>query len=202
MNKFFITTIQLILLIDNIQSHVGQTIKAAKGIGKAINNPLFKMVSKNIKKTVGAIRQNKNIMKNLVYGLEGKQLKAGNNLGRSSVKYLGQEGIKNSRYMAPLAARGAKNLVRAESKKSIQMRSSDQMSGKQLEPLVKKSVNFMKGNELNSLINLVSNSKSALPLLFAGAGLNRLTQSNLSENFIGFGSNLVRFIYFIIIKFL
>ena len=37
----------------------------------------------------------------------------------------------------------------------------------------------MKGKEISSLVNMVSKSRSALPLLFAGAGLNRLTQANL-----------------------
>ena len=161
MTRFFFTILQSILLIDNTeQSHVKQATTAIKGLGKTIKNPLFKTIGNNIKNSVGMLRQNKNIIKNFAYGLAEK----------SAHKFS---------FKAPYTTNKAIHLVKAGDKKNTQMRTAAYMGEKYLRPLVKKSANYMKGNELNSLFNMVSNNKPQLPFLFAAGGLNRLTQSNL-----------------------
>ena len=44
----------------------------------------------------------------------------------------------------------------------------------------------MKGNELRSLINMVSKGKPYIPILFVTGGLNKLTQFNLAEDYMGY----------------
>ena len=103
---------------------------AFKAISKTINNPLIKKVANNIKqpitKAIGntvkksafMFHQQKNTMKNLACGI-GEMCSRTKHAINSPVKYLGEEGVKKFKYLAPWTTRGAKRLVRAESKKSI-----------------------------------------------------------------------------------
>ena len=108
-------------------------------------------------------RQNKSTIKNIGCGFQEKYLIIRHNFGSKSVKYLGEEAIKKFKYMTHYAIGGSKQLVSTKSKKSIQMRSDEQMGRK----------------ELGSLINIVSKSKPQLPFLFVAGGLNKLTHFNL-----------------------
>ena len=86
---------------------------AIKSIGKAVKSPLFKTISNTIKKPIiKSIRStiknsmrvfdyNKNTIKNLASGLEGKYLRTRHNFGSRPIKYLGEEGIKKFKYIAP-----------------------------------------------------------------------------------------------------
>ena len=101
------------------------------------------------------------------------------NFGSKSVKYLGEEGIKIFKHTAPVTARGGKQLLRTESKKTIQMRSAVLINGKRFKSMVKRSVEQMKGKDIGSLINMISKSKPQLPLVFVTGGLNKLTEFRL-----------------------
>ena len=125
--------------------------------------------------------RNKNTTKNLAYGLQEKYLKSKHYSGINSCKYLGREAIKIFKYIAPQTARGSKQLFRAEGKRNIQMRSAAQMSEEGLGPVLRRSAEQMKGKEISSLINMVTESKPQLPFLFVAGGLNRLTQFNLAK---------------------
>ena len=155
------TIIYFVLLFDTTkQSNVRQAIMTAKTIGNTIKSPVVKTIGSTIKSSVKMFRQNKSTIKNLGCGLQEKYLRIRNNFGSKSVKYLGEEGIKKFKYMAHYAIGGSKQLVRAKGKKSIQMRSGEQMGRK----------------ELGSLINIVSKSKPQLPILSITGSLSKLTQ--------------------------
>ena len=62
------------------------------------------------------------------------------------------------------------------------MRSATQLNRKGLNPLIKKSAELMRGNELRSLIKKVSKSKPLMSLLFAAGGVGSLTQMNIIPN--------------------
>ena len=167
-NLFFFVIIQFVLLFDGSkQSHVKQTTITVKTIGNAIKNP------------VGMFCQNKSTIKNIACGLQKKYLRTRNTFGSKSVKYLREEGIKICKYMTPQTATRSKQLIGSGSKKNIYMRSVAQMGKKKLRYLAKRSAEQIRGKELSSLINVLSESKPQLPFLFVTGGLNRLTQSNL-----------------------
>ena len=190
-DRFFITIILFVLLIDNAkQSKFKQTSMAFKTIGNIMKNPIsnsikkpiIKTFSNTIKNSVKMLHQNRNTIKNLAFGLGkqgGKYMRNFHNFGSKSVKYLGKKGIKMFKYTAPQTARGGKHLFRTESKKNIYMGSAAQMSGKQFSPVIKRSFGQINGKEVRSLINMVSKSKPYLPLVFATGGLGKLAQLNL-----------------------
>ena len=64
-------------------------------------------------------RRKQNTIKNLACGLGQKYLRTKHNVGSRSVKYLGEEGIKHFKYIAPYAARRGRQLFRTEGKKNI-----------------------------------------------------------------------------------
>ena len=184
----FITVIQFLSLFGNTkQLHVSQTLNVVKSISKTIKNPILKQIGITIKnpiiKTFGnTIKKSLNTLcrnQNSACGLQGKFLGNVHNFGSKSVKYLGAKGIKKFKYTAPQAVRSGKHLFRTEGKKNIQMKSSTQMSGKELRSVVRRSAGQMKEKGLGSLINMVSKSKPQLLLLLFTGGLNKLTQFNL-----------------------
>ena len=194
-NRFFISIVYLVLFLESTkQSHVKQAKMTVKAIGKTIKSPLLKQIGNtiikpvtktfgNIKNSMGIFRRNKNTIKNFACGIQEKCMRATHNFGSKTVKYLGTETIKNLKYTAPLITKGGNQLVRAAGKQSIQMRSAAQIRGKGFGPIVKKSTQFMNGAEFSSLLNMVSRSKSQLPLLLVTGGLNKLTQFNLVPKF-------------------
>ena len=183
MTRFFFTAIQLILFIDNTKHlHARQTMIAGKAIGNTIKKPIIKTFANTIKKSLGMFRRNKNSIKNLSFGLEEKYLRIRHSFGKRPVKYLREGGIKKSKYTAPQTVRGGKELLRTEGKKDIWIGSTSYIGEKQIRPLIKKSAQQMKGQELGSLINMVSKSKPQLPFLFATGGLGRLIQYNLVDS--------------------
>ena len=93
---------------------------------------------------MGMFRRNKNTIKNLACGLQEKYLRTRHNFGSKSVKYLGEQAIQKFKYMKPYAIGGGKQLVRTKGKQNIYMR----------------SVAYMGGKELRSLIDMVSKSKA------------------------------------------
>ena len=92
---------------------------------------------------MGMFLRDKNTIKSLACGLQEKYLRTRHNFGSKSVKYLGEEAIKKFKYIAPYTVRGIKQLVRTEGKQNVYMR----------------SVAYMGGKELRSLINILSKSK-------------------------------------------
>ena len=192
--NFIFTIIQSLLLTEiTRQSHVKQATTTLKTIGKTIKSPLFKQVGNTIKKpifkiignsiknSVSVFRRNKNTIKNVAAGIQGKYLRTCNNFGNKSIKYLTEEGIKKFKYTTPQMARGGKQQLKTEGKNTIYMRSAAQMRGKGFGSMLRRSAGQMDGKELRSLINMVSKSKPQLPFLFAAGGLNRLTQMNVKE---------------------
>ena len=143
---------------------------AFKAISNTIKKPVMKTIGNTIKKSVKIFNRKKNTVKNIAYGIGEKQLITKHNIGSRSVKYLGGEGIKKFKYIAPQTAR--------EGKQNIQTRSAMQMSEKGIRPLIKRLSRLTRGNELGSLINMVSKSKPQAPFLFTG-GLMSATQFNL-----------------------
>ena len=102
-------------------------MQAFKAIGKAVKNPMFKTIGNTIKmpitKTVAGpiensmslIRRTKSTIKNVVFGLGEKYLKTGNNVGKRSVKFLGEEGFKRVKGVAPWAFKESKQLIKRQS---------------------------------------------------------------------------------------
>ena len=189
---FFFTIVNFVLFFDSTkQLHVRSAISAFKGIGKTIKNPQVTNIGNTIKKpivktfditiknSVGIIRRNKNAIKNLARGFQEQYLKARHNLGSKSIKYLGEEGIKKFKYMAPQASRRGQQLARTEDTKNIQMKSTAWMDTKGFGLLCSRSVEQIRGKEIRSMFNMVSESKTQLPLLFVTGGLNSLTRINL-----------------------
>ena len=176
MSKFFCVIIQFLFLIGNTkQSPHKWGILTFKAISKTIKSPSIKTLSNTIKKSVNMFCQKKNTIKNFACGIQKqgeKLLRTRHNLGSRSVKYLREEGIKNFKYIAPLTAKKVKQ--------NIQMRSNMQTKGKWLKPLVKRSSEQMRGNELGSLINMISKSKSQVPFIFTG-GLMGVTKLSLVD---------------------
>ena len=164
MKTLLFTIIYFVLHFDNTkQLYVRMAIKTVKTLGKTIKSPIVKTFGNTIKNSVGMFRRNKSAIKNVGCGLQKKYLRIRHNFGSKSVKYLGEESIKKFKYMTHYAIGGSKQLVRANGKNSIQMRSGEQMGRK----------------ELGSLVNMVSKSKPQLPFLFVPGGLDNLTQFNL-----------------------
>ena len=195
LDTFFFTIIQFLLLVGSTrQSRIKQAVTTLKTIGRTIKSPLFKQVGNTIKKpfvkifgntiknSANVLHRNKGTIKNIASGIQGKYMRTRHNFGSMSIKYLADQGIKKFKYTTPQIARGGKQLVKTESKKAIQIRSAAQMNRKVFRSMLKIPAGYMHQKELRSLINMVSKSKSALPLLFAGAGLNRLTQTSLVES--------------------
>ena len=193
MNKFFGIVIQFVLLIDiTKQSKVKQAITAFKAIGKTIKTPLlktigntkkmpvFKKFSNTMKNSLSMLRINKNIVKNVACGVQEKYLTSRHNLGIRAVKYLGEKGITNFKYLTPQAAKGGKQLAMTEARKNIQTRSATQMSRKGLRSVVKKSSEQINAKEFSTLIKMVIKNKPQLPFLFAVGGLPKLTEFNLT----------------------
>ena len=163
-NRFFIAITQLVLLINSTQqSYVKQAMTAAKTFGNTM------------KSSMTILRQNKNTIKNIAYGVQKKYLKTKHSFASKSVKHLGVEAIKKFKHTAPQAARGGKQLFRTESKKNIQMKSGSQINRKDLGSVIKRSAEYMRGKELSSLINMVSKSKPMLPFI-SGAALIGITE--------------------------
>ena len=173
---------QFLLLVNTTnQSHVRQAITTIKAIGKTIKSPLLKQIGNTIikpiiktfsntkKNSLGIFRQRKNTIKNVAFGIQEKYLRTRNNFGTNPIKYIGErhnygsktikylqkEGVKKFKHMKPQTIK--------EGKRNIQMRSDAQMKGK----------------ELRSLINTVSQIKPQLPLLFVTGSLGKLAQFNL-----------------------
>ena len=191
-NKLFSIIIQSLLLInDTKQSQMKQTMMTIKALGKTLKNPLIKTLGKTIKKpmitticnpiknSMKVLRWTKNTIRNFAYGLEGNYLRTRNNFSFKSIKYLEEQQIKKKLYGSPYVFRKGTKLMKTESKKNIQMRSASQLARKALRPVIKIPAGQMKGKELGSLINMVSNNKLQLPFLFVTGGLEKLTQFNL-----------------------
>ena len=189
MDRFFFTIIYSLLLFNGTkQSAVKQAVMAFKAIGKTIKSPLLKTISNTIKKpiaktfantvkkSVGMFSRNKSTIQNLAFGLQGKYLKTSHNFGSKHIKYLGAKAIKNLKYSTPLTVRVGNKIVGAPGKENMQL------SAKKFRPMIERSAAWMKGNELRSLVNMVSKSKLQLPFLFAAGGLGRLTQMNVLEH--------------------
>ena len=165
--------IQFILLIDSTKhSKIKQGIMGLKAIGNTIKKPIIKTFGNTIKNSLSVLRRNKNTIKTLSSNKEKKYLITCKNFGNRSIKYLGEQGIKKYKRIVPQAFQ--------ESRKNIQMRSAAQVNGKAkgLIPVVKKSTVQIVGNELRSLVNMISKSKPYLPLLFAVGGIGSLYQMN------------------------
>ena len=176
MNRFFFIIIYFLSLFDiSKQSHIRQGITTLKTISKTIKSPVFKRIGNSIKKpiiktfgntiknTIGVLNRNKNTVTNLASSFQNKYLGIRHNFRNKSVKCLGEEAIKKFKQMAPQAAKGGNRLAQTQGKKSAQIRSAAQM----------------KGQELGSLINMVSKSKPQLPFLFFAGGLNKITKFSL-----------------------
>ena len=158
-NRFFTTIICLILFLESTkQSHVKYATMTVKAIGKTIKSPLLRKIGNTIKKP--AMKTFSNIKNSMEIFRRNKNT------------------IKNLKYTTPFLNNGRNQLVRASGKQSIQMRSAAQIRGKVLRPFVKNPAGQMKGQELGSLINMLSRSKPQLPFL-VGGGLMRLTQFNI-----------------------
>ena len=156
--------IYFVLLFDSTkQYHLRQPIMVVKAIGKTIKSPIVKTFDNTIKNSIGMFRRNKNTIKSLACDLQERYLRTRNNFGKKPVNYLGEERIRYFKYTVPYIGEGDKQLVRAKGKKSIQMRSSEQIGRK----------------ELGSLINIVSRSKDQLPLLFVTGGLSKIIRFSL-----------------------
>ena len=83
-----------------------------KAISKTIKKPVLKTLDSAIKNSLGKFHQNKNTMKKIAYGIEEKYFGTRHNFASKSVKYLGEERIKNFKYIRPY-------VVRTERKKNI-----------------------------------------------------------------------------------
>ena len=189
LNILFLTIIQFVLLIDGSkQSNVKQAKVAAKAIGSTIKSPLLKQVGatlkipiiktfgNTIKNSLSMFSRNKNSIKNLACGLQEKYLKTRHNFGSKTVKYLGEEGIKKFKHMAPQSVTRGNQLFATGSKNNIWM------GGKELGSVVKRSAEQMRRKKLGSLINMISKGKPQLPFL-VGGGLMRLSQANLMAGY-------------------
>ena len=152
-----------------------------KKLGNTIKNPIVKTFGNSMKKSMGIFSRSKNTIKNVAFGIQENYMKVKHNFGSNTMKYLGKEGIKKFKHMAPQAAKGSNQLARTQGKQNIQMRSAVSMGRKVFSPFAKGSTGQMKGQELGSLINMVSKSKPQLPFLFGG-GLMRMAQVNLVEH--------------------
>ena len=175
-NTFFFAIIQIVIVFDSTkQSRIRQAAMTVKAIGKTIKsplvirigntikNPIIKTFSNTIKKSVGIFHHNKNTIKNLACGLQEKYLKSRHSLGRHSVKYLGEKGVKKFEYVSNWTIGGGKQLFKRQNRKNIQI----------------KSAAWMQGEELRSLINMASKNKHQLSLFFATGGLSKLAQFNI-----------------------
>ena len=184
--RLIFTIICLILLVDSSsQSRARQTMMAAKAIGKTIKNPQFKNISNAIKKpmvkaignpiknSVDMFRQTKGTIKTLANGLEQGVLKTKHNFGTRSVKFFEGGAVKKFKHGAPQAFKEVTPLINAKGKKSLYTRSVAYMGAKQFRSLGKRSAEYIRGKELGSFINMISKSKSFVPLLFAAGGLER-----------------------------
>ena len=166
MNRFFFIILQFSLYIDTTnQSRVRQAMKTLKVIGNTMKKPITKTFGNTIKNTVSMISRSKNTIKKLAFVPQDKYLATKHNIGVRAIKYLGEEGIKKFKYVAPKAIRGCKQNI--------------QMNAKGIRSVVKRSSGQVMGPQLRSLINMISKSKPQLPLLVAAGGLNRLTAFNL-----------------------
>lgn len=192
MKLFFTTIYQYLLLIDNTQqSKFRQTTIAFKAIGSTMKSPILKTLGDTIKKPVmntigntiknsaGILNRKKQTIKNLVFGLKEKQLNLGCKLGIESVNHIGKKSIKEIRYITPQLSRRSNQLIKAQRKQNLQKSTTDQLNGKGLEPMIQRSAEYLRGLQLDSLIDAVSKTKSILPFLFAVGGLERLAQTNL-----------------------
>lgn len=147
---------------------------AFKALGNTIKMPISKTVSNTMKNSMGMLQRNKNAINNLASGLQEKCLTSKPNLAIRAVKYLGGEGIKKLKYIAPLSSRVSSNLVRSPGKKSTLMRSASKMSTDGFKPVATKLSSWMSGSELKSMFR-----STKLPYLFAAGGLGTMTQFNL-----------------------
>ncbi len=166
-NRFIVILSQLIILIDSTKQYKFKLgLAAFKAIGKTVKNPMIKKVGDTVKKTARMLNQNKNTLKNLACSLENKVLTVRHNFGSKSVKYLGEEGIKNT---APQMSRKGKS--------NILMRSAAMISGKAkgFMPVAKE---YLRGNELRSFVSSLAKSKPVAQMLLAAGGLGTL-QMNL-----------------------
>ena len=170
--RFLFTIIQLILLIDSTkQSKIRQAATALKAIGSTIKRPIMKTVNNTIKSSLGMFRHKKHNIKNLVFDLEknlGKYFKTRHSVKSRFVQDLGKDGF--NKYKASWIIR--------EGKKNTQMKSAQYMSGKGIRSLFKTPTKLMKGKELGSLLNMISQNKVSLPLLGLGS-LIGLTKFNV-----------------------
>ena len=158
-----------------------------KAIGTNIKRPVIKTFGNTIKKSVNIFCRNKNTIKNLASGLQENQLRTRHNFGSKSIKYFREEKIRFFKYISDSAVRKSKWLFRIEDRKNIQMRSAAQVNGGKLRSVAKRSVEYIRGKELGSLINMVSKSKPQLPLLLVTGGLGNLIQFNqvYTKDFFG-----------------
>ena len=130
-NRFFFIIIQFLLLIDNSrQSKFRQTKMAFKAIGNTIKIPM-KKVGNTIKNTKSIHCLKQTFTSGITKRVE-KQFSTRNNVASSSVKYLGKESIHNFKYKVLSGVSKASQLVRTESKKNAQMKSFEQIGGKEL----------------------------------------------------------------------
>ncbi len=82
---------------------ISKTVKnpLIKTIGNTIKTPIIKTFGNTIKNSVSTFRRKKSAIKHLACGLQEKYLRTIHNIKSRSVKYLGEEGIKNSKHIAP-----------------------------------------------------------------------------------------------------
>ena len=183
MYKFFCTIIQFLLLIDNTkQSHVRQTIMALKAFGKTIKEPIIKTLGNTLKESLGIFRRNKNSISNIGYGIKERYMIARNSVRNRSIKYLGEKGIKKVKYEVPQTMRGGNDIFETEFKRNLFLGPANQMKGKEvkiLKPIREKFLKRMWTSGKKHLIDMVSESKPQVPLLFVTGCLTNLTQINL-----------------------
>ena len=135
-SRFFFIVMQLLLLIDNsLQSKLRQTNVAFKVIGNTIKHPFTKKISNTIKNPKGILNFKQKFTSSITKGVE-KQFNTRNNLGSSSVNYLGKEGIRNFKHKVPYGLNKSNRLAGTKGNKNIQMRSFEQIGGKELKPFV------------------------------------------------------------------
>ena len=191
----FYTIIIFLLFIDNTkQWHVRSALTVFRVIKTTIKGPYIRNIRNTIKKpiattfgntiknSVGMFRRNKNAIKNFAHGVQRKDLKRKHNFTSKSIGYLGVEGIKRFKHMAPQASRRGQQLVGTQYTNNNQMKSTAWMNAKGFGLLISRSVQQIRGEETRMFFNMITKSRAQLPFLFMTGSLNRITSLNLCDD--------------------
>lgn len=175
--SLYCTIIQFPLLIGST-TPLSLNLKKASAQKSIVKNPLLNNVRQKIKKVFSIFHSHeaKDIKKPVIrFGTEKlKFLEDGSTYGPRPMKYIGDIGLKKHVDPKPQKLTQQQQISR-KVKKNREMRTAWHKSEKELRSLVKRTAELMHGQELRTMVNIISKKKSQIPFLIGG-GLLELTE--------------------------